>query len=164
MSNFNFKLNTNQAAEQQITLLKSMLDIQKSILDKIDSLEKRISNIEQRPTNDSFHCSASDLRTVINQKASDISTAISKIPTETKNDQTITNDSIQQLNANISSALTQLKSHTSSLVLGATFLISCWLAAFVYWFWDVPAQTQAVNNYVYQQTEKAKIALENSSP
>jgi len=151
-----FKLN-NQSSEQ-IQLLKSIQQSQIDILGELSSLKKRISNIEQTPLNNSFHCSASDLRSVINQKASDISNAISNLSTDSKSNFNPYDDSIKKLNKDISGALAQLKSHTSSLVFGATFLIFCWFAAFVCWFWDVPAQTQAANNYAYEQTEKAKAA------
>ena len=154
MTDFNFKLHPNKSADQQMALLNSILDSQNLILDKISALDNRISNIEQTPCNHSFQCSASDLRTLINQKTNDISKTISHISTGLKTDSNPDFDSIQQLNGKISNALTQLKYHTSSLVFGATFFISCWLAAFIWWLWDVPAQTQAVNNYAYQQTHK----------
>jgi len=150
-----FKLN-NQSSEQ-IQLLKSIQQSQIDILGELSSLKKRISNIEQTPRNNSFHCSASDLRSVINQKATDISNAISNIKFESTTDSS-PDTVLDKINDSIFVAFDQLKSHTSSLVFGATFLIFCWFAAFVCWFWDVPAQTQAANNYAYEQTEKAKAA------
>ena len=150
-----FKLN-NQSSEQ-IQLLKSIQQSQNDILGELSSLKKCISNIEQTPRNNSFHCSASDLRSVINQKATDISNAISNIKIESTTDSS-PDTVLDKINDSIFVAFDKLKSHTSSLVFGATFLIFCWFAAFVCWFWDVPAQTQAANNYAYEQTEKAKAA------
>lgn len=150
MANLNFKLNPNQSAEKQIDLLNS-------ILDKISSLDNRISNIEKTPRNDSFHCSATDLQKIIEEKAKNISTAISNIKTDSISDST-PDVFLDKMNDSIIVAFDKLKSHTTKLVFGATFFITCWLAAFVWWFWDVPAQIQAVNNYAYQQTEKEKAA------
>jgi|GEM_PF-2343113 len=109
--------------------------------------------------NNSSHCSASDLCAVIDEKASEISTAISNIKIESNTDSKPDDDLLDKVNDSIFVAFDKLKSHTTILVLGATFFISCCLAGFVWWFRDVPAQTQAVNNYVYP-----KVAQEKSSP
>ena len=156
MSNANFKFNNNQSAEKQIELLQSIQSTQNSILDKISSLDNRISKIEQTPKTTSFHCEASNLQKVLEEKASDISKAISNISTDLKNNSTPDDDYFKQLKEKISDVSVDLKAHIITLVLGATLFISCWLAAFAWWFWDVPAQTQAVNNFAYQQTHQGE--------
>ena len=82
----NFKLNSNKSSEEQLALLRAIQDSQNSILDKLSSLDKRITNVEQAQRNVSFHCSASDLRSHIDKKATDISNAISNIQLEPETD------------------------------------------------------------------------------
>ena len=140
----------NNLSVQQTALLEDIRTSQNALIQQVNALSERISSLEQCQKNFSPNppCSAKNLAEVIDEKFSDI---LSKISEHSK--ENFTSDS---------KALTEKIDFNSTVVVGASLIICVMIilkgVIFSWHFWSVPAQTKAVNQYIYEQTLKEKAA------